>query len=65
MGDFSRVTGIQPQHLEEMHKKYERARDSVSRKSNNLVDILETLVHAVKDQSAVSSGVSLTQMNAR
>ena len=33
-----------------MYAKYEKARANVNRKSNNLVDIIETLVHATKDQ---------------
>jgi hypothetical protein len=50
MADFSTRTGITADTLKTMYAKYEKAREAVNRKSNNLVDIIETLVHATKDQ---------------
>ena len=50
MADFSKRTNITADTLKAMYAKYEKAREAVNRKSNNLVDIIETLVHATKDQ---------------
>ena len=55
MADFSKRTGITSDTLKKMYEKYEKHRNAVNRKSNNLVDIIETLVHATKDQESSNS----------
>lgn len=55
MADFSTRTGITSDTLKKMYEKYEKHRNAVTRKSNNLVDIIETLVHATKDQESSGS----------